>query len=254
MKVRVLIADDEEHCRRQLSRLLRMEEQAEIVAECANGLEALDALEETRPDLAFLDIRMPELDGFAVLEAMEGSRTPAIVFVSAFDSFAARAFDTDVVDYLLKPFDRERFQRAFNRAVTNLRNDPDANRAVIQHMLETAMAGENAPRRFTIKTDGRYLVIDPSEVDWISAADNYSELHVGKKTHLLRSTMGAMAERLKGQEFVQVSRSALVNCRRVTQIQPKAHGDALITVMNGEAVHATRGYRDQWRQLVEGSI
>lgn len=252
MKVRVLIADDEEHCRQQLRRLLGMEEQAEIVAECANGLEVLNALEETRPDLAFLDIRMPELDGFAVLEALEGGKMPAIVLVSACDSFAVRAFDTEAVDYLLKPFDRERFQRAFNRAVGNLRRDAVSNREAIHQMLQAAMVSETAPRRFTIKTDGRYVVIDAEEVDWISAADNYSELHVGKKTYLLRSTMGGMAERLKGRGFVQVSRSALVNGNRVTQIQPKPHGDAVIMLANGEEVQATRNYRDRWRQLVEG--
>ena len=254
MKLRVLIADDEAHCRQQLSRLLGMEEQAEVVAECTNGLEVLNALEEARPDLAFLDIRMPELDGFAVLDALEGGPMPAIVFVSACDSFAVRAFDTEAVDYLLKPFDRERFQRAFNRAIDNVRRRPDANRAAIQEMLRAAMATESSSRRFTIKTDGRYVVIDPNEVDWISAADNYSELHVGKKTYLMRSTISAMAERLRGRGFVQVSRSSLVNGSRVTLIQPKPHGDASITVLSGESIHATRGYRDRWQGLVDGSL
>jgi len=252
MKLRVLIADDEEYCRQQLSRLLGAEQQVEIVAECANGIEALNAVEQTRPDLAFLDIHMPELDGFGIVEALDGGRMPAIIFVSAFDHFAVRAFDTEAVDYLLKPFDQERFRRAFGRAVHSVTDGAARrNATAIQEILQAAKSGGKNDRRFTIKTDGRFVLIDPAEVDWISSADNYSELHIGRKTHLWRSTISALGERLAGQGFVQISRSALVNEHRISQIQLKSHGDALITLASGEAVTATRTFRPQWRGLMD---
>lgn len=255
MKVRVLIADDEEHCRRHLRSHLENEPGVEVVAECSDGLQALNAIEAKNPDVVFLDIKMPEVEGFAVLEHLQGEMSPVIILVTAFDHFAIRAFDSEAVDYLLKPYDRERFQRAFRRAVTQLNHSSTTrNAAAIKQLLEQVRARPAGVRRFTVRTGSGFILVNPSDIDWISSADNYSELHVGKATHLVRSTLSSLAEELAGHNFVQISRSALVNQDRISRVTPKSHGDAEIELAGGARLVATRTYRADWSQIISGSF
>jgi len=235
MRLRVLIADDEQLCRERLKRFLRTEPEAEVVAECASGIEAVRAIRQSSPDVAFLDVRMPELDAFGVIEALNGARLPAIVLVTAYDRFALRAFEFHAVDYLLKPFDLWRFQVALRRARHRLQLDSPLMCAVgpIAKPLE----------RVTVKSSGRITIVKTSEIDWISAADNYVELHVNTKTHLLRITISALAERLPGNCFARISRSVLVNLDRVKEIHSKSHGDYFVVLHNGTSLPGSRKYR-----------
>ena len=255
MKFRVVIADDEQHCRRHLRSYLEGEPGVEVVAECSDGLQALNAIAAEHPDLVFLDIKMPEVEGFAVLDQLQGETTPVVILVTAFDEFAIRAFDSEAVDYLLKPFDRERFQRAFRRAVAQLDHfSATKNAATLGQFLEQVRPRQTGLRRFTVRTGSGFVLVKPEEIEWIASADNYSELHVGKTTHLVRSTLSSLARELAGHNFVQVSRSALVNQDRILRIVPKSHGDAEIELATGARVIATRTYREGWSQIISASI
>jgi two-component system LytT family response regulator len=211
----------------------------EIVAECANGSEAVAAIRQEAPDLAFLDVRMPEMDAFGVLEALKDARSPAIILVTAHDQFALRAFDIDAVDYLLKPFDRERFQAALRRARRRLRLDSAKSQEPTAHIAASSKPLE----RITVKSAGRISIIKIAEVDWISAADNYVELHVGGKTHLLRTTISALANRLPKNRFSRISRSVLVNIDKVKEIRSKTHGDYFVVLHNEATLAGSRNFR-----------
>jgi two-component system, LytTR family, response regulator len=255
MKLRVLIADDEPLSRQRLRRFVRAEPGTELVAECTTGMEAVTGIREKFPDLAFLDVKMPELDAFGVMEALNGARLPVIVFVTAYDQFAVRAFETNAVDYLLKPFDRERFQNALRRVRERLqRGIPHQNNP--SSLL--SLLGEAGPRlkpleRITIRSGGRISVLKTAEIDWVCAADNYVELHVGNAAHLLRVTMAALANRLSQDRFVRISRSHLVNVDRIKEMRSRSHGDFLILLHNGSTLSGTRNHRHNLELLLSKS-
>src|ERR1043166_5471139 len=212
MKLRVVIADDEALARERLQQFLRLEPAIEVVAECRNGLEVVLAIRQRTPDLVFLDVKMPELDGFGVLEALKETPLPAIIFVTAYDRFAVKAFEANVVDYLLKPFDRERFQTALRRARERLqRGLATQDHSGLVDVLAKFQKRSGRLERVTIKSQGRISLVNTVDIDWICAADNYAELHVGKRSHLLRMTITALAEELPPNQFVRISRSHLVN-------------------------------------------
>lgn len=251
MNIRVLIADDEPLCRQRLRQFLRTEPKNEIVGECTNGTEAVKAIREHSPDLVFLDVKMPELDGFGVLESLGGIRLPAIVFVTAYDQFALRAFETHAVDYLLKPLDRGRLQMALRRVRERLQRDlSPADDPTLLILLKTIGSRRPLLERVTIRSDGRITVLKTSEIDWICAADNYVELHVGKAVHLLRTTITALASQLPQNRFVQTSRSLLVNVDRIKEIRPKAHGDYSIILRDGTSLPGSRNHRRQLERLL----
>ena len=244
MNLRVLIADDELLSRERLRRFLRAEPDTELVAECANGKEVVGAIRDQKPDLAFLDVRMPELDGFGVLEELKGVRLPAIIFVTAFDQFALRAFEFHAVDYLLKPFDRERFKTALERARERLRlrlRDPSRSLLSSWSSLGTDLKPLD---RLVVKSHGRITILKSTDIDWISAADNYAELHIANKTYLLRITITALASRLPQQRFARISRSLMVNVDRMKEIRPKSHGDFVVYLHDGKALKGSRNYRN----------
>jgi two-component system LytT family response regulator len=244
MKLRVLIADDEHLSRERLTRFLRTEPGAEIVAECSSGTEALEAIRQQAPDVAFLDVRMPDLDAFGVLEALVGQRLPAIVLVTAFDHFALRAFEIEAVDYLLKPFDRQRLQRALRRVRQRLQIDrtrPDKPKA--PEGFAYPQARHTPLERLTVRSSGRITLLKPAEIDWISAADNYVELHVGPKVLLLRVSIAALAGRLAEHRFARISRSILVNLDRIREIRSKSHGDYFVVLSTGTSLPGSRNYR-----------
>jgi two-component system, LytTR family, response regulator len=246
MRVRTLIADDEELARERLRQLLANQPEIELVGECADGREAVAAIQAKTPDLIFLDVQMPELDGFAVLEAINIEPMPIIVFCTAHDKFALKAFEVHAVDYLLKPFDRERFESALRRALEQVRHRENPARAEAQAaMLTEALAPAKPAERLAIKLDGRILLVKTSDISWIQAAHNYVEIHEEKKTHMLRETISAIETRLPPEKFVRISRSVIVNVDRVKELQPRFYGEYTVILNDGARLTLSRRYRNK---------
>ncbi len=245
MKIRTLIADDEPLARKRLCQLLQNEPDIELVGECADGREAVAAIRKTSPELLFLDVQMPELDGFGVLEAMGTGPMPVIVFVTAHDQFALRAFEVHAVDYLLKPFDQERFQKALRRAIEQVRSrDPEAIR-----QRQSALLTDVQSTQLAVKSGGRVVWVKLDEIDWIGSADNYAELHVGAKSHLLRETLVALETRLAPEKFVRISRSAIVNAERIKELHRLFYGGYELVLHDGTRLTLSRRFRDKLKQL-----
>lgn len=252
MKLKVLIAEDEPVSRERLRQLLQAERLVEIVAECATGFEALNAVRQTRPDIMFLDVKMPDLDGFGVVKGLSGAHLPVIVFVTAYDRFALKAFEVHAADYLLKPFDRERFKTALQRARERLQRNPEAlNNQALSEVLATLPARLNRRERVTVKSQGRISFVNTVEIDWIRAADNYVELHVRGTTHLLRTTITALSDQLPLNRFARISRSHLVNLDRIKEMRSKSHGDYLVVLQDGTRLTASRNYRKNLQLLLD---
>ncbi|MBI4661774.1 MAG: response regulator transcription factor [Verrucomicrobia bacterium] len=251
MKIRTLIVDDEPLARERLATLLQEEADIEIVGQCADGQEALAAIRSAAPDLVFLDVQMPELDGFGVVAALPRVQVPAVIFVTAYDQFAVRAFEVNALDYLLKPFDRERFQTALRRAVDQiLRHEPaEINRRLTQLLAE--LKRDTKPlERLVVKTEGRVLLVKTDEIDWIEAADNYVSLHVGNESHLHRETMAALERKLAPNQFLRISRSTIVNVERIKELQPMFHGDYVVILRDGTRLSLSRNFRDRVQHLL----
>jgi two-component system LytT family response regulator len=251
MKIRTLIVDDEPLARERLRKLLEHEAEIELVSECASGPDAVAAIQRLAPDLVFLDVQMPELDGFGVIAAVGSGRMPLVVFVTAYDQYALKAFEVHAVDYLLKPFDRERFQVALGRALERIkRQETSALSERLSAMLAELRPDTKQPGRIAVKTDGRVLLVKLDDVDWIEAADNYVTLHVGKESHMLRETMNAMEQRLPAQKFMRISRSTIVNVERIQELQPMFHGEYVVILRNGTRLTLSRGYREKLQVLL----
>jgi two-component system LytT family response regulator len=250
MKVRTLIVDDELLARERLRQLLESEPEIELVGECADGNEAVAAIQREAPDLIFLDIQMPELDGFGVLHAITADPPPVIVFVTAHDKFALRAFEVHAVDYLLKPFDRERFKKALSRALERVKHREGGPQKQGQAAVLTELKPPARPlERLAVKTGGRVIFVKLTDIDYIEAAHNYVELHVEKQSHLLRETLNAIEARLPVEKFVRISRSVIVNIERVKELQPLFYGEYTVTLHNGTRLTLSRRYRDKLQQL-----
>jgi two-component system LytT family response regulator len=250
MKIRTLIVDDEVLARDRLRQLLGKAPEVELVGECADGREAVTFIEQTPPDLVFLDVQMPELDGFSVLTELSGKPMPVIVFVTAHDKFALRAFEVHAVDYLLKPFDRERFQKALGRALEQVKHREG--RALIEKqaaLLAELKPAVKSPERLAVKSGGSVLWVNLAEVDWIGSADNYAELHVGTKSHLMRDTLSALEARLDPKVFVRISRSIIVNAKHIKELKRLFYGGCEITLQSGTKLTSSRRYRDKLQQL-----
>jgi two-component system, LytTR family, response regulator len=251
MKVRTLIVDDELLARERLRQLLAAEPEIEITGECSDGNAAVEAIQTKMPDLIFLDVQMPELDGFGVLEAIEADPAPVVVFVTAHDKFALRAFEVHAVDYLLKPFDRERFKTALDRALDRVKHREGANAA--QQAQATMIAELRPPskplERLAVKTGGKVIFVKVGDIDYIESAHNYVELHVEKQSHLLRETLNAIEARLPADKFVRISRSVIVNIERVKELQPLFYGEYTVTLHNGVRLTLSRRFRDKLQQL-----
>jgi two-component system, LytTR family, response regulator len=249
MKIRTLIVDDEALARQRLRQLLVDEPEIEIAGECSNGLEAVAAIQAMRPGLIFLDVQMPELDGFGVLNSIEERTMPVIVFVTAHDEFALRAFEVHAADYLLKPFDRERFQKALRRALERASRSGDGSLQERQSALLRELASAKLPERLVVKSAGRIEWVRTAEVWWIESANNYVELHLEKKSHLLRETLNAIEARLAPGEFIRISRSVIVNRSRVRELQRLFYGSYAVILQNGVRLTLSRRYRDKLEQL-----
>jgi two-component system LytT family response regulator len=246
-KIRAIIVDDEELARDRLRGLLNREPEVEVIGEAADGQSAVAMIEKLKPDLVFLDVQMPELNGFEVLSALE--ERPNVIFVTAHDKFALKAFDVHAVDYLLKPFDRERFQTALQRAVSKIHGQKtDGSKAELNAVLEELKP--KTVERLLVKTQGRVLLVKAGDIDWVEAADNYVTLHVGKEVHMMRETMTSLEGRLPGDKFMRISRSTIVNVERIQELQPMFHGEYIVLLKSGAKLTLSRSYRDKLDQLM----
>jgi two-component system LytT family response regulator len=250
-KIRVLVADDEPLARERLRTLLTREDGLEIIAECPNGIEAIDSIGKLSPDLVFLDIQMPGASGFDVIEAIGPTRMPLVIFVTAFDHYALKAFDVHALDYLLKPFDRDRFHEALVRARQQLerRTNGDLERRLLELVQDLKPATQRL-ERFVIKSGGRVFFVRADEIDWIEAAGNYVKLHVGAETHLFRETMNSLESRLDPDVFFRIHRSHIVNIERVRELQPWFNGEYVVFLKNGTRLTLSRGYREKLQDRI----
>ena len=246
-KLRALIVDDEAVARRRIRRLLASDPEIVVIGECGDGAAAVDAIALERPDLVFLDIQMPERDGFAVMEALDPATLPAIVFVTAFDRYALRAFDVHAIDYLLKPFTPERFRTAVQRAKERIHG-----RQVDASLASFAQALRERPRyasRLPVKTAGKIVLVDVASVDWIEAADNYVRLHVGPREYLHRETLAALERQLDPERFARIHRSIIVQTDRIVELYPASHGDMDVVLRNGKTLTLSRTFRERFESL-----
>jgi two-component system LytT family response regulator len=251
-RIRVVVVDDEPLARERVRGLLEQQPDVEIVAECADGLEALEAIRSRKPDLVFLDIQMPELDGLGVVGQLQPGELPALIFVTAYDRYAIQAFEVHALDYLLKPFDDERFAAALDRARAWLRR-PAASTDLSQRLddlLTELRPAAKLPDRLAVKSGGRVILVKLEDLDWVEAADNYVNLHVGGDAHLLRETMAALEKRLPADRFVRISRSTIVNLDRVKELQPLFHGEYTVILRDGVRLTLSRGYREKLAVLL----
>jgi two-component system LytT family response regulator len=242
--IRAAIVDDEPLARRRISQLLAEAPDVEVVAECANGKDAIESLEESPPDLLFLDIQMPEIDGFDVLQAIGVDRVPAVIFVTAYDQFALRAFDAHALDYLLKPFDDERFGAALQRARERIRQQQGGSLdRRLQALLESVRGEEGYLRRLVVPSGHRSIFVRTEHIDWIEAERNYVRLHVGGRAHLLRENLTRIAAALDPATFCRIHRSTIVNVNRIQAVESLFHGEYLVVLQDGTKLTAGRSYR-----------
>ena len=251
--MKVIIVDDEELARDRLRHLLSKEKDVNIVAECADGRSAVEAVRTHAPDLLLLDVQMPGMDGFETLHALGTDRLPEVVFVTGFDQHAVKAFEAHALDYLLKPTSRARLADSLTRVrekMTAARTTGSLPQALLDLLAERETAA-NIPRvrRLSVRTGERVAFVAIADIDWVEAAGNYAILHVGSATHILRETMGSLEEQLAGESFLRVSRSTILNLRRVKELQSVAPGEHLAILADGQRVSMTRSLREVEERL-----
>jgi two-component system, LytTR family, response regulator len=250
-KIQAVIVDDEPLARDRVRMLLAGVDDIAVVGEFGDGRSAVNGIRELRPDLLFLDVQMPEVDGFGVLRLVGAEQMPVTIFVTAYDQYALKAFDVSAVDYLLKPFDRERFLRALARVRKQIPSADSQARllSLLQHVNKNA-----ALERLVIKSAGRISFLKTDEVDWIEAAGNYVRLHVARESHMLRETMSAIEGKLDPGKFVRIHRGAVVNLERIKDLQPLFHGDHQVTLRDGSRLTLSRSYRENLERVLGRSL
>ncbi len=247
--IRTLIVDDEALARKKIRALLDCEPDIDIVGECASGTAAVSTVREMLPDLMFLDVQMPGLDGFSTLAEIERKHLPRVVFVTAYDKYALRAFEVHALDYVLKPFDRERMAQVLARVRSDmLRTDKDINRllSVLKELKSTAPE----QKRLLVKQSGNILFLRHDEIDWVEAADNYVRLHVGSNSYFLRQSMSSLETSLDQRFFARIHRSTIVNVERIKKLQPLFHGDYEVVLKTGVRLTLSRTYRVRFEQVL----
>jgi two-component system LytT family response regulator len=253
-ELRVLIVDDEPLARRGVRQLLEPHGDVRIVGEAGSGRAAVELIGTLRPDLLFLDVQMPGLDGFGVIEAVGEGHMPVTIFVTAYDQFALRAFDAHALDYVLKPYDAERLDLALERARTQLNG---RKQAVIDErlgrLLEELRTRNQYLERLVVRSGGRILILRVADIDWIEAASNYVRLHSGGKEFLLRETMTALEAKLDPMDFVRIHRSTIVRVDRIRELEPLFQGDYVVILGDGTRLTSSRGYREKLQDLLQGS-
>jgi two-component system LytT family response regulator len=247
--IRALIVDDEALARERVRTLLAAASGVTIIGECTGGREAVEAIIDQEPDLVFLDVQMPDLDGFQVLEALGDDDLPAIVFVTAYDEYALRAFDVHAVDYLLKPIEPERFARTLEHVRTTLGNRSDRLEALLD-----ALATRDLPLdRLVIRTRGKVSFLKPSEIDWVEADGKHVKLHAGRETHVVRQQLKRLEPRLTPHGFVRVHRSAIVNVDRIKELEPWFHGEYVVILKDGTKLTSSAAHSEALHRIIDAA-
>jgi two-component system LytT family response regulator len=251
-KIRTLVVDDEPMGRERVLSLLQQEEDVEVIGECSDGTQAIAAIQQHSPDLVFLDVQMPGSNGFGVIDAVGPERMPTVIFVTAYDEYALKAFEYHALDYLLKPFNRDRFQETLKHARASLerRRAGDLGRRLLALVNDIK---PETPRleRLVVKSGGRVFFLRTDEIDWVEAAGNYVRLHARSEAHLLRESMKNMESRLDPNLFVRIHRSAIVNIDRVKELEPWFHGEYIVIMRDGTRLTASRVYSDRLSALID---
>jgi two-component system LytT family response regulator len=248
-KIRTLVVDDEPIARERILSLLQQETDVEVIGQCADGVQAVSAIQQQSPDLVFLDVQMPGCDGFGVIQNIGPDRMPTVVFVTAYDEYALRAFEVHALDYLLKPFGKDRFQETLKHARESLerRRAGDLGRRLLA-LVHDLKPEQQRLDRLVVKSGGRVFFLRTEEIDWIEAAGNYVRLHLGEESHLFRETMNGMESRLDGRRFVRIHRSRIVNTERIKELQPWFNGEYVVILRNGTRLTLSRGYREKLQE------
>jgi two-component system LytT family response regulator len=249
--IRVLLVDDEPLARDMLREMLQGDPQVEIVGESCNGREALEAIRAKTPDLIFLDVQMPEMGGFELLASLGKGKIPYVIFVTAYDQYAVRAFEVQALDYLLKPFDQERFDVSWQRARAQLLRDRNGGMDQrILSLLEELKAGNKYLERLVIKAGGRIYFLETSEIDWIEAEGNYVSVHSARKAHLLRETISSLEGQLDPKKFLRIHRSSIVRLDFIQELQPWFHGEYRVILQDGTQLTLSRNHRDKLQEAL----
>lgn len=245
-EITVILVDDEPLAREKLKMLLGRDPMFRIVEECTNGREAIQAIYTHHPRVAFLDVQMPDIDGLSALESVDPVTRPLVVLTTAFTHYAVQAFEADVLDYLLKPFDEERLARCVQRIKSRLSHN--GSRPAAPDRLADAID------RFLVKAEGRILFFEADEVDWIEAASNYVEIHTGSQSFLVRHTMNELEKKLSPKHFLRVHRSYIVNVSKIRGVQPCNSGEYMVRLQSGKELPSSRGYRDNLDSILRAAI
>ncbi len=248
-KLKALVVDDEPMARERIVALLKQETDIEVIGECPDGQQAVAAIQQQNPDLVFLDVQMPAVDGFGVIQQIGPEKMPTVVFVTAYDEYALKAFEVHALDYLLKPFGRDRFQETLRHARQHIerRRAGDMGRRLLALVHDVKPEPQRLDR-LVVKSGGRVFFLRTEEIDWVEAAGNYVRLHLGEESHLFRETMNGMEGRLDARKFVRIHRSRIVNTERIKELQPWFSGEYAVILRNGTRLPLSRGYREKLQE------
>jgi two-component system LytT family response regulator len=250
MPLTVLLVDDEPLARAGLRVLLERDPEIAAIQETRDGQEAVKAIRATRPDLVFLDVQMPEMDGFEVVRQIGGAEMPAVVFVTAHDKYAIQAFEINAIDYLLKPVTEQRFSQALERVKARLKSDAvGGDDRQIRYLLESLNAPKRHVKRLAVRASGKIVFVDAADIDWIEAAENYVQVHTARSGHLLHVTMNALEKSLNPEMFLRIHRSVIVNVGRIRELQTAMHGEYVVTLASGVRLQSGRMYSDRLKAL-----
>ena len=254
--LRVIIADDERLARKKLHILLESEPEVQVVAECEDGRQTISAIHAHLPDLLLLDIQMPDLDGFQVLNEVPPGEMPVVIFTSAYDQYAIRAFEAHALDYLLKPFDQERLHHSIERACSEVRKSGDREIThrimdLLSRVRSETRSGPEPEGRLVIRAKGRVIFLNLDEIDWVEAAANYVRLNVGKEAYFFRETISRIAERLNPNLFIRIHRSTIVNVRKIKELIPVNSGEYIVILKTGKELSCSRGYRAGLQSVID---
>jgi two-component system LytT family response regulator len=254
--LRVIIADDERLARKKLHILLESEPEVQVVAECEDGRQTISAIHAHLPDLLLLDIQMPDLDGFQVLNEVPSGEMPVVIFTSAYDQYAIRAFEAHALDYLLKPFDQERLHLSIERACSEVRKSGDREIThrimdLLSRVRSETRSGPEPEGRLVIRAKGRVIFLNLDEIDWVEAAANYVRLNVGKEAYFFRETISRIAERLNPDLFIRIHRSTIVNVRKIKELIPVNSGEYIVILKTGKELSCSRGHRAGLQSVID---
>jgi two-component system LytT family response regulator len=253
MNIRALVVDDEPLARKRITVLLRDDPRISVIGECGAGREAIKVVQEETPDLLFLDVQMPEVGGFDVLQGIAREHMPVVIFITAYEQHALKAFEVHALDYLLKPFTQARFAEAVERAIRQVAKAPDRNGDTgLTALIKSLRPEASYLSRFVVKTCSRVVFVTADEVEWIESAANYALLHAGTRTHVVRETIRALEKKLSPKLFQRISRSTIVNLKRIKELQPLGKGDYIVILDNGKQLSMSRGIRDFEHALQSG--